>query len=294
MKEKLITDSFYDNENLWCAVLLALATILSFFPILVLEDGGSWTFFSLLPLWLITYFFGFRTGLVGSFLFTILKFMATFVSEVVLAGALSDPASTDMVKNSFIKGPTVFLLEYMIACTGFCLGGLLSKNRACSRYIAEVKAMRCKDTAKDEPFLTEMIISLIKNRSGKNVPEKEDSFKETVSLSDEYKEYPIPVQIYGDIDKENTTSGLIIGYLIGVFVMLVCYILAAPYYDAYPEGVVTAIDKLIYDIKYDGSYLLAEAATTVMILCIPPLRRIIFKLKHIANNPKEDPTVNSY
>ena len=65
MKEKMITDHFYNNENLWCIVLLALATVLSFFPILVLEDGGSWTFFSLLPLWLITYFFGFRTGLVG-------------------------------------------------------------------------------------------------------------------------------------------------------------------------------------------------------------------------------------
>ncbi len=261
-----MTDRFYNNEGLWCVVLLALATLLSFFPILVLRDGGSWTFFSLLPLWLITYFFGFRTGLIGSFMFSICKFIATFVSEVMMEGDFTDPVSAEMARDSFIKGPTVFILEYLIACTGFCLGGLLISNMRCQRYISEVKAAR----AKRAPAITDM---------NNNKLRKCDRLK---------------INISGDISRENTTSGLILGYLTGVFVMFVCYVAAAPYYDSYPAGVTSAYAKLIYDIKYDGSYLLVEAATTVLVLAIPPVRDTIFRLKHIANNPKTDPTVDSF
>ena len=251
---KYIVTRLYDNENAWCTILLILATALSFFPILVLNEGGSWTFFSLLPLWLITYFFGFRTGLIGSFMFSICKLIATFVSEVLFAGAITDPSSADMVRDSFIKGPSVFLLEYLIACTGFCLGGLLKQNLDTQRYINRIKNARELKPGKEKPIL----------------------------------------QIIGDIDKENSTFGLIMGYLIGVFVMFVCYVLAAPYYDAYPAGCVTRLDRLWYDIRYDGSYLLAEAATTVLVLCIPPVRETIFTLKHIANNPLKDPSITSF
>lgn len=266
MKAKPLTDRFYDNEGLWCAVLLALATLLSFFPILVLKEGGSWTFFSLLPLWLITYFFGFRTGLIGSFMFSICKLIATFVSEVLMEGDFTDPASAEMARDSFIKGPTVFILEYLIACTGFCLGGLLVSNIRCHRYISEVRAARSA-----------------------RGPAIRDMYDDTLRKNDRLK-----INIIGEVSRENTTSGLICGYLIGVFVMFVCYVAAAPYYDSYPAGVTSAYAKLLYDIKYDGSYLLVEAATTVLILAIPPVRETIFKLKHIANNPKTDPTVDSF
>ena len=47
-REKLI----YGNENLISAILVILGTLLSMFPVLILKDGGSWTFFSLLALWL--------------------------------------------------------------------------------------------------------------------------------------------------------------------------------------------------------------------------------------------------
>lgn len=266
MNAKPITDRFYDNEGLWCAVLLGTATLLSFFPILVLKDGGSWTFFSLLPLWLITYFFGFRTGLIGSFMFSICKFIATFVSEVLLDGSITDPTTADMARDSFIKGPTVFILEYLVACTGFCLGGLLISNMRCHRYICEVKAARA-------------------HRS----PAIKDALGNKLRRCDR-----LHINISGDIDKENSASGLIFGYLIGVFVMFICYVIAAPYYDAYPAGVTSTYAKLIYDIKYDGSYLLVEAITTVLVLAIPPVRDIIYKMKHIANNPKGDPTVDSF
>lgn len=266
MKVKSITDRFYNNEGLWCVILLALATLLSFFPILVLKDGGSWTFFSLLPLWLITYFFGFRTGLIGSFMFSICKLIATFVSEFMMNGSFADPNSAEMARDSFIKGPTVFILEYLIACTGFCLGGLLISNLRCYRYIKEVKNARAAKT-----------------------PAAIDKYKNKMRKTDRLK-----LNISGDISRENTLSGLICGYLIGVIVMFVCYVLAAPYYDSYPAGVTSQYAKLLYDIKYDGSYLLVEAATTVLVLLIPPVRDIIFRLKHIANNPKADPTVDSF
>ena len=266
MKDRSITDRFYDNEGLWCVMLLALATLLSFFPILVLKDGGSWTFFSLLPLWLITYFFGFRTGLIGSFMFSICKFIATFVSEVLLAGSVTDPSTAAMARESFIKGPTVFILEYMIACTGFSLGGLLVSNMRTQRYIRSIKEARLL-----------------------RAPAIRDGLNNTLRADDR-----LVINISGDIAKENSFSGLIFGYLTGVFVMFVCYVAAAPYYDAYPAGVTSVGARLIYDIKYDGSYLLVEAVTTVLVLAIPPVRDIIYKLKHIANNPKIDPTVDSF
>ncbi|MBQ9333745.1 MAG: hypothetical protein IJS12_05375 [Lachnospiraceae bacterium] len=266
MKARSITDRFYDNEGLWCVVLLALATLLSFFPILVLKDGGSWTFFSLLPLWLITYFFGFRTGLIGSFMFSICKLIATFVSEFMMDRNFTGPSDAEMARESFIKGPTVFILEYLVACTGFCLGGLLISNIRCHRYIAEVKAAR----ATREPAII-------------------DGYGNRLRKCDRMK-----LNISGDITRENSASGLIFGYLIGVAVMFVCYVLAAPYYDSYPAGVTSKYARLLYDIKYDGSYLLVEAVTTVLVLLIPPVRDIIFRLKHIANNPKTDPTVDSF
>lgn len=236
---------FYNSKPAWCVILVLLATVLGFFPILILKDGGSWTMFSLLPLWLITYFYGFTTGMLVSFMFSVLKVVTTYMTE-----------------GAVIIGPEVYLLEYVVACTGFSLGGLLPQNLKCSRYIRTLEKLR-------------------ENKR--------------ISDADPDRKYPpVPTQIIGDIDRENNTFGLIAGYLIGVFVMFVCYVIAAPYYEAYPAYAVTAADRLIYDIKYDGSYLLGEAGMTVLVLAIPKVREVIFKCKHMANNPWENPSVHSF
>ncbi|MCR5775702.1 MAG: energy-coupled thiamine transporter ThiT [Lachnospiraceae bacterium] len=236
----------YDNKLMWCIFLIILSSLLSFLPVLVLKDGGSWTFFSLLPLWLITYFFGFRTGFFMSLLFSLIKLLITYITE-----------------SGMLLTPKTFLLEYIIACTCFCLGGIvISSNRKCERYVKSVAKARGKKAVRD-------------GRADSGHPK-------------------LPTQIVGDIDKENSSSGLILGYLCGVLIMFVCYILAAPEYDSYPSNVVAPLERLIYDIKYDGSYLLAEAATTVLVLAIPKVRSVIFTCKHIANNEKEDPSICSF
>ena len=244
-RKKEFALKLYDNKPAWCLILVILATVLSFFPILVLKEGGSWTMFSLLPLWLITYFFGFTTGMLVSFIFHACKVVTTYLTE-----------------GAMIIGPEVYLLEYVIACTFFSLGGLLPQNIRCSRYIKRIRELRRHKKAKD------------------------------AALKD--SETALPTQIIGDIEKENSAFGLIAGYLIGVFVMFICYIIAAPYYEAYPSYAVTRLDRLIYDIKSDGSYLLGEAVMTMLVLAIPKVREIINKGKHIANNPWEDPSVNRF
>ncbi len=236
----------YNNKMLWCILLLLLATLLSLLPVLVLKDGGSWTFFSLLPLWLISYFFGFRTGLVMSFAFSICKLAVTYITE-----------------EGMLLTPKTFLLEYMIACTCFCLGAILiPSNRRCEKYIDTIAGMRDNKAERD------------KRADG--------------------AEPKLPTQIVGDVSSENSSSGLILGYLCGVAVMFICYILAAPEYNSYPADTIAPLDRLIYDIKYDGSYLLAEAATTVLLLAIPKVREVIFACKHIANNVREDPSIDSF
>lgn len=236
----------YNNRFLWCIILLALATFLSFIPILVLKDGGSWTFFSLLPLWLITYFFGFPTGLVISFLFSVCKLAAVYATE-----------------GDVFMTPKIYVLEYLCACTGFCLGGLLiASNRRCARYVRSIRTLRKK----------------------KHLREDNPDSRKT----------KLPTQVIGDMEKENSTSGLILGYLCGVLFMFICYLIAAPEYEAYPPGLNSFWELLFYDIKYDGSYLLAEAATTVLVLAIPKVREVIFTCKHIAVNEPEDPAAHSF
>ena len=85
------------------------------------------------------------------------------------------------------------------------------------------------------------------------------------------------------------------GYVIGVIVMLTCYLIAAPWYgDPYPAYVVSDFDKLIYMIKYDGSYMVGEGLMTLGVLAIPKVQDIVFQIKHIAVNPLIVNTKNSF
>ena len=249
-REKLI----YGNENLISAILVILGTLLSMFPVLILKDGGSWTFFSLLALWLITYFFGPVRGLFWSVIFGLFKFGVCLLTEEGTWAAVSND-------------PMIFVIDYVLACGCFCVGGLLPSNLKARRYVKKIRAAR----ADKKSTMTDAL---------GNVIEQKDR---------------IHLDIIGDIERENSLFGLMCGYLIGVMLMLICYLFAAPLYnDEYPGYVVSTLDKFLYMIKYDGSYMVAEGLTTLGVLAIPKVQEIIFRTKHIAVNPLIVRTKNSF
>lgn len=97
------------SRKLLCTfILLGLFALLSSIKIVVLPQGGAVTCFSLLFLWLVTYFFGFKYGLVCSVLFGCARL------------------GVNCLTNEYVNRQTMaILLEYPLGYGVFCLGGLL-------------------------------------------------------------------------------------------------------------------------------------------------------------------------
>lgn len=104
-------DWLWANRAFWTVALLALSALLSAFRFVTLPQGGSVTFLSLLPLWLVTYFYGPRHGCVAGAVFGFTRLAVIFgVGEWV----------------NFSPGAIV--LEYPVACGAVAVGGLLLRG----------------------------------------------------------------------------------------------------------------------------------------------------------------------
>ncbi|MBQ9438947.1 MAG: energy-coupled thiamine transporter ThiT [Lachnospiraceae bacterium] len=77
-----------------------------------------------------------------------------------------------------------------------------------------------------------------------------------------------------------TFSGLEIGYLVGVTGRYIFAVISGvAFYAAYaPEG----MNPLAYSMAYNAIYIYAEAAITIILLSLPPVRRGIALIKHMA------------
>lgn len=117
------------NRKLLCTfIFLGLFTLLSAVKVVVLPQGGSVTYLSLLFLWLVTYFFGFKYGLICSVLFGFARLGVNYL--------------TDEYINSQLMA---IILEYPLGCGIFCLGGLLKEP-------GEKQDSSLAGGAKAEPF----------------------------------------------------------------------------------------------------------------------------------------------
>ena len=96
------------------AVLLALATVLSFIKLLDLPAGGSITLCSMLPIILISYRFSYKTGLLAGFVFSIIQ---------LLSGV-----KTLSYATSFVAAVAIIMLDYIIPFTCLGLGGIFRKS----------------------------------------------------------------------------------------------------------------------------------------------------------------------
>ena len=212
------SDIFWGNKWLWTAILLAIATLLSIAKPVVLSDGGAVTYFSLFFLWLVTFFYGTKHGLLAGFLFGFLKLYVTY-------------ATGEYVNFE----PGALVLEYPVACAVVALGGFVHERSV-------------------DPY------AVVQPRDG------------------------------GAIKREPWKLRL--GYLVGVAAMGVCYVISAVLF--YPPDVEGFFGNLLYCIMYDFSYLTIEAVLTLLLLCIPPLVRAVYYLKHVATTEKSDPTLVSF
>lgn len=102
--------NFWNNKALWTTLLFVASMLLTAVKIVVLPQGGAITYFSLFVLWLITFFFGFRHGLIVSVLFGFAKLLVTYLTGEYI---------------NYI--PMALFLEYPCACGIFCIGGLLKE-----------------------------------------------------------------------------------------------------------------------------------------------------------------------
>ena len=104
----------WNNKPFWCILLFGLAVLCSSIKVLVLPQGGSLTYFSLMILWLMTFIYGPRYGLIASVLFGFVRLGITH-----LTGEYINPNIWSI------------LLEYPIAHGVFCLGstGTRAKER---------------------------------------------------------------------------------------------------------------------------------------------------------------------
>lgn len=101
----------WKRKLLCILILFGLFTLLSAVKIVVLPQGGSVTYLSLLFLWLVTYFFGFKYGLIYSVLFGFAKLGVNCLTA-----------------ESINWQPMAIILEYPLGCGIFCLGGLLKET----------------------------------------------------------------------------------------------------------------------------------------------------------------------
>jgi thiamine transporter len=77
-------------------------------------------------------------------------------------------------------------------------------------------------------------------------------------------------------------NGMIIGYIVSVLGRFVFSVLSGViFFGMYaPEG----MSPLVYAIVYNGSYLATEAAITIILLCVPAVRKALATVKTQALN----------
>ena len=73
----------WNNKPFWVAALILIAWVFSYFRLVPLNEGGEVTWFSMLFLYLIGYFYGGFKGLIFAFLFGVIKFGTDYTFDIL-------------------------------------------------------------------------------------------------------------------------------------------------------------------------------------------------------------------
>lgn len=103
------------------AVMIALASVLSIFQPLQLPQGGGITIMSMLPMILVAYRYGMLWGLGSSFIYSVIQMFLGFGTVT----AFFMPGDDQQV---WWKAVLIVFMDYILAYTAMCLGGLFRKS----------------------------------------------------------------------------------------------------------------------------------------------------------------------
>lgn len=122
MTESTVKQKKPNVERLvFSAVFIALASVLSLFQPFHLPQGGGITILSMLPIIVISYRYGIKWGLGSAFIFSILQMLFGFNT----VSAFFMPGDNQQV---WWKAIIICLMDYILAYSAMCLGGLFRKN----------------------------------------------------------------------------------------------------------------------------------------------------------------------
>ena len=99
------------------ALLIALATVLSFVKIVKLPLGGSITLLSMLPIVMISIMFGLKWGFGSAFVYSVIQLFFGIVSDGLLAWGLTPVMLVGTI-----------LLDYLVAFTVLGIAGVFAKK----------------------------------------------------------------------------------------------------------------------------------------------------------------------
>lgn len=103
------------------ALLIALSSVLSIFQPFALPQGGGITILSMLPIILVSYRYGMKWGLISSLAFSIVQMLLGFKT----VSAFFMPGDNQQI---WYKAIIICLLDYIVAYTVLCLGGIFRKK----------------------------------------------------------------------------------------------------------------------------------------------------------------------
>lgn len=107
------------------AVFIALASVLSIFQPFHLPQGGGITIMSMLPMILISYRYGVLWGLASSFCYSLIQMLLGFNT----VSAFFLPGDDHQI---WWKAILIILLDYILAYSAMCLGGLFRNKSTAS------------------------------------------------------------------------------------------------------------------------------------------------------------------
>ncbi len=103
------------------AVFIALASVLSLIQPFALPQGGGITILSMLPIVILAYRYGMLWGVASAFIYSVIQMFLGFST----VSAFFMPGDDQQV---WWKAILIVLLDYIVAYTCMCLGGLFRKS----------------------------------------------------------------------------------------------------------------------------------------------------------------------
>ncbi|MBR1771033.1 MAG: energy-coupled thiamine transporter ThiT [Lachnospiraceae bacterium] len=227
----------------FCAMCLALGTLLSYVKLFHFPTGGSITLLSMLAVCLPGYWFGAGVGILTGVAYGILQ----------------------MLIDPYILYPTQLVVDYILAFGALGLSGLFAKS----------------DGSKVKNYIVSTGIGYIfAMLSGlflfSNPIDSESSLNYNLLFAILFIILYVTVIVIGFVVKDN----LIRGYTVAVvgryaFAVLSGYLFFGTYaWDGW--------GALPYSLVYNAIYIFAEAAVTVVILLLPPVRKAMATIKRLA------------